>query len=183
MTDQVDQRMERQLEALKEWHKAIEERPRPSGATPPEMLADQWEVLECHSVDVAANKSFILRGRTYDDRPPLAQLFDYVEAGFYPPPELLIAAFNAWVVYRERAGDLELEEAMLGRRVPRGGNYAARAMAKRKELGKSIALGQLMDEGMTKDAAAQHLACKYSISAEVLKRFVIPIRKSDCGQE
>ena len=106
--------VEQQLQRLSQWQTAVENRPR-SSATPEESLVDCWDDMEAACQSIQANKPYLLRGRTHNDQPPLAQFFDYVEGGLYPPPELLFTILDVWKTYRESAGKLSLEEAFFGK--------------------------------------------------------------------
>ena len=171
--------VEQQLQRLSEWHKAIESRRRPSSATSSETLADCWDDMEAACPNIQANESHLLRGRTHNDQPPLAQFFDYVESGLYPPPELLLTILDAWRVYREYGGDLTLEEAFFGKPKPKAGNYAAQAMKMRKDLGAAFALGEHISQGKTKAKAAELIADKYPGTSEESIKKIKPILPFD----
>lgn len=175
-------KIEMQLQRLSAYYEAIKDRPTPSSSTPPEHLVDQWEMLEGSDPSIQASGSFILRGRTFDGRPPLAELFSYVEAGFYPPPELLLTLLDVWRDYRAADGDMELENAFLGPPVPKAGNYAARAMKAMKDIGARIRLGSEMDKGMTKADAALMLAEEFHGSDESIRKLK-PFRAPDLEPE
>jgi hypothetical protein len=131
---------------------------------------------------VKANKLYLLRGRTHDDTPPLAALFDYATTGHYPPPELLLTLLDAWTTYRESAGKVTLEEAFFGKPIPKAGPYAQRAMKQRKDLGAAIQLGEHIDEGKTKNQAVQLIADKFGGSEESLRK-IKPIPPSVSKRE
>lgn len=173
--------VEQQLKRMSEWLEAIESRPAISSATSPEILADCWETLET-SPHVQANKSYLERGRTRGDMPPLAALFEYAAAGYYPPPELLLTLVDAWQRYTESTNDLTLEEAFFGKPVPKAGNYAKRAMKKRKDLGAAFQIGEYQSQGKTKAEAVKLIAKKFGGSEESLKK-INPIPPLDSESE
>jgi hypothetical protein len=173
--------MEQQLQRLNEWHEAIESRDHP-GSTSTEFLADCWKDMEAACPNIQANKSHLLRGRTHNDQPPLAQFFEYVEDGLYPPPELLLTILDAWRTYRESGGDLLMEDAFFGGPKPKAGNYARQAMKKRKDLGAAFELGKYQSQGKSKEDAAQLIADKYGGSAGSISR-IKPIRPLDDSEE
>lgn len=164
---------EKQLHRLGEWHKAILNRLSPSSGTSTEYLVDQWEILEAHDPAIRANKDFLLRGETHDSTPPLALLFEYIDAGFYPPPELLLTLLDVWKIYLRSAGSLKLEDAFFGKPIPKGGNYAARSRKKWKNLGVALELEKLMDQGKTKTEAVIEVSERYGLSEESTKRIKV----------
>jgi hypothetical protein len=164
--------VEQQLQRLSAWQQVIELRSRPSAATPPEHLVDQWELLEAADPSIKASASFILRGSTHDNKPPLAQLFEYVEAGFYPPPDLVLTVLDSWRRYcvAASADELTLEEAFFGKPKPKAGNYAAQALKKKKDLGAAFQLGEHIKQGKSKEEAAALIANQYGGSEESIKK-------------
>lgn len=161
---------QQQLQRLRDWHKAIVDRPSPSMGTSPERFVDQWDALEAADDTVRAHATFLLRDATHAGKPPLSQLFDYVEAGFYPPPELLLTLLDVWRTYLLAEGELSLEGAFFGKTVQRAGNHAARAAKERKNLGIAFALGDLQGQGKTKTEAVTELVEKYGLSEDSTKR-------------
>lgn len=55
-----------------------------------------------------------------NDTGPLAALFEYIEGGFYPPPELLLTLLDLWKIYR--TDNYKLEEVFIGSGKPKAGN-------------------------------------------------------------
>ncbi|GLQ98338.1 hypothetical protein [Dyella mobilis] len=170
--------VEQQLQRLNDWQRAIDDRPKPSSATSRERFVDQWDALESADPSIKANAGYLLRGSTHNNKPPLAQLFEYVEEGFYPPPDLLLTVLDVWNTYRQAAGDVELEEAFFGKPKPKAGSYARREMKKWRDAGAAFQLGELMAEGKTKDQASEIISDKYGVSKESMKKLkpIDPIR-------
>jgi len=84
-------------------------------------LEESWQVLAGYYGDLV--------DRTEDEklaRSPLSAFTFYVELGFYPPPEIMLAVAGAFDNYFNSAGRLELEDAFFGERKKGVGNYAAR---------------------------------------------------------
>lgn len=163
-------KIETQLKLLAGYYRAIQERPRPSYFTSTERLADQWEAIEATDPSIANSPTFLLRGRTHDDKPPLAQFFDYITDGYYPPPELLLTLLSVWKDYLQAAGDMRLEDAFLGPPVRKAGPYASRALKARKDLGIAFALGGLIARGKTKAEAAALIADQYGLPEESVRK-------------
>lgn len=89
---------------------------------------------------------------------PLAALFYYVEMGFYPPPEILLALSEAFDHYRAAAGSLSLEEVFLGRPKRKGGNYARRKNSLLRKMMLAYEMTKLLKAGHSKMAAAEILS-------------------------
>ena len=104
-------------------------------------------MLETQCTAVKLARFNIQRGKTRNDRPPLADAMAYVESGLYPPPELMLALRDAWHAYLVAGGTLELEVAFLGERKQKGGTYAKRtAEAKRKAAATVAVNGEIARE-------------------------------------
>lgn len=182
-----------QLKVLNAYWEAIQKRPRPSFHTSAEHLADQWEILEANDPSIVASSAanlrlkdsvpFVNRGKTFKGRPPLAEMFSYIEEGFYPPPELLLTLLHVWRDYKEAAGNMRLEDAFLGQPKTKSGNYAARALKQRKDIGRGIRVGSYLDKGMSKQKAIELLADELGEEVDTLKRTVKPIRHADVYKE
>lgn len=57
---------------------------------------------------------------------PLLTLLYCIDAGKYPPPELLLAIADSLRKYMQAGGDKELEDVFFGRSRPKAGNFAQR---------------------------------------------------------
>lgn len=86
---------------------------------------------------------------------PLSSLFYYVEMGFYPPPELLLALHSCWRVYEDACGEITLEEAFLGRPVQKAGNYARRRLSTMKWLRITWEFSDQLRSGKSRTEAAE----------------------------
>ena len=89
---------------------------------------------------------------------PLATLFYFVEMGFYPPPELLLALSDAWKSYEQCSGYVSLEEAFLGPTKKKAGNYARRHCGRMVKLRMAWQMTTLVRQGLTRIAAAERIA-------------------------
>lgn len=107
---------------------------------------------------------------------PLGALFYYVEMGFYPPPELLLALSCVFNKYIDSNGDVTLERAFLGPPIPKSGNYARRSNAKLRKGRASVIMTRLISEGMSRDQAAEviSMANGGKPDADSIKRTVKP---------
>lgn len=162
----------KQFHKLKFWHRYLRSRRQHAIPTPVDRLDAAWRTLAA-TEDYRLHSDYLLRGATHNgyDRkplPPLAQLFDYVEAGLYPPPELLLTLWEAWFGYMQAEG--KLENAFFGPPVPKAGNYAARALAARKKVGVRIALYDGIKASKSKKAIARDLKSEYGTSFETALR-------------
>lgn len=185
-------KIEKQMELLKK-HFADLQKPRSGFELPNENLADQWLLLEQHDQRLTLAASIpqqendegrlVLRGRTYKKRPPLAELFNYIEAGTYPPPELLLALLDVWYAYLKAGGLMELEDAFFEKPVQKSGNYAKRAAKQRKNIGMGIRAQHYLDQGTTKTKAFEQLAADVGGDADTLKRTVKPISPRDIHEK
>jgi len=116
-------------------------------------LESAWQVLS------ATYKGAIRRAN--DERcsdTPLAALFYYVEMGFYPPPELLLALHDAYQVYETSRGHISLEEVFFGPPRRKAGTYANRRAAWFQRVIWGIKLHRLIRKGHTKAHAAELVA-------------------------
>lgn len=101
---------------------------------------------------------------------PLAALFYFVDGGFYPPPELLLALCETYEHYMAANGEISLEEAFFGPPIPKAGNQARRKNALLIKFSKSLDMARLLKEGKTKMQAAEILAEKYGGTPESIAR-------------
>jgi hypothetical protein len=121
--------------------------------------ADEYPVLSglesCWS-DIDSQSKFIERNE--DDQiadNPFAAFFYYVDAGCYPPPEILLAMLEAFEVYCGVRGDISLEEVFFGPPVKRAGNYAAKHDSKMNKIKVHFKFLKLLHEGKSRTEAAE----------------------------
>jgi hypothetical protein len=117
-------------------------------------LESAWQLLN------ARYGNFIDRDKRAS-RDPLAEFAYFVEMGFYPPPELMLAISDAFQDYRDAEGKLTLEEVYFGKPKRKGGTYARRKHAFMRRMHLSMELDKLVRGGKTKLQAAELLAEKY----------------------
>lgn len=86
---------------------------------------------------------------------PFDALLLYVEMGFYPPPELLLAVAGAYRTYIGAAGRLTLEEVFFGRPRRRSGTSAQRQAQRKKWHGIAVEFDLLIRQGHSKIRAAE----------------------------
>jgi hypothetical protein len=113
-------------------------------------LSASWEVLD-HFYDGLIERA----DEQHVASTPFQALFFYIEMGFYPPPELLLALSAMWDKYLNAAGSVSLEEAFLGRPVKKGGNHAKRWYTRAKYIHMGVMLEALEDEGHSTIKAAE----------------------------
>jgi len=106
------------------WHHARELRANLQTGFNPYLdgLEGTWKAIASHQGDITAL-------RTDDEKiadNPLSAFSFYLQAGYYPPPEILLAIDSAFIQYKSNAGELELEDVFFGHRKKGVGNYAAR---------------------------------------------------------
>lgn len=145
-----------QWQCVQEWYEYLEaER---GGERPVvDALNEAWDSLEplyqCEGVPC------VKRGAASSaSENPLSSLFYYIEMGFYPPPELMLALADAWSVYRAGCGAVTLEEAFLGRSVQKAGNYAKRDQAKLKKMRIRWEFAALLRNGRSRQEAAEEIS-------------------------
>lgn len=66
---------------------------------------------------------------------PIEAIVSYLDKGYYPPPELLLAVRHAFYSYRDAEGERTLEECFFGKPKQRAGNYSARSAQALQEFG------------------------------------------------
>lgn len=105
---------------------------------------------------------------------PFSALFYYIEMGFYPPPEILLALLDGLIIHEASLGEWSLEEIFFGPPKKKSGGYARQRSAWLKRIHLSIELTRLMNEGNTKARAAELLSEKLggAIEPETLARTV-----------
>jgi hypothetical protein len=133
------------------WEQVDKVRERMQGAKEAHPLDSAWQML-----DTLYRGAIDRRERSAQS--PVDALFLYVETGFYPPPELLLALHDAYAKYRALRGRASLEDVLFGPPVPRAGNHAPRRAARMEREIWGIELWSLMRKGLTKEKAAEKLA-------------------------
>lgn len=110
---------------------------------------------------------------------PLSALFYFVEMGFYPPPELLLALLDAWEIYIAGSGEISLDEAFFGPTKRRAGNYARRVASRDRKLRLSMMMHSLRRSGYSKLRAAEIISEQQGgrIEPETIARISPPLRK------
>lgn len=116
-------------------------------------LESSWEVLD--SVYDGVVK------RADDERvssTPLSAFFYYVDMGFYPPPEILLALNESYRNYMNAGGNLSLEDVFFGRPKRKAGNYARREASSFRKIWLAFRLDELQRKGNTSMQAAEILS-------------------------
>jgi hypothetical protein len=134
-------------------------------------LKTAWAELESQ-YNYPNGKPLFERGRALQKiaSTPLAALFYFVDGGFYPPPELLLALYETYEHYMAADGEISLEEAFFGPPIPKAGNHARRRNTTLTNLSKILDMTRLRKEGKTKIQAAEILAEKYGGTPESIAR-------------
>lgn len=110
---------------------------------------------------------------------PLSALFYYVEAGFYPPPELLLALLDAWEVYLAARGEISLDEAFFGPAKKKAGNYSRQAASRLQKYVLSMQMHSLRRQGFSKLKAAEKISETLGgrMEPETIARITRPIQR------
>ena len=111
---------------LKDWHeKMIKES---SNYPALEGLEESWKLLDDYynnPMEDVIDRSSIVQTT------PLSAFRYMIEAGFYPPPEVLLALDDCFEMYMAQRGKVELEQIFFGDKKRGVGNYAARTYKER----------------------------------------------------
>jgi hypothetical protein len=111
---------------LKNWHeKMIKES---SNSPALEGLEESWKLLDDYynnSIEDVVDRSRIVQTT------PLSAFRYMIEAGFYPPPEVLLALDDCFEMYMAQRGKVELEQIFFGDKKRGVGNYAAQTYKER----------------------------------------------------
>lgn len=142
-----------QWDAVESWHQLLQN----DSCDDYPILASfnkAWGALnDIYSFD---NGPFMKRGRDCGaSDSPLSTLFFYVEMGFYPPPELLLALSDAWHRYRQASGAYGLEDAFFGKSKKGAGNYSKRARSRSRMTWITLEFNELLREGKTRTQCAE----------------------------
>lgn len=93
-----------------------------------------------------------------------------ISAGFYPPPEFLLALSESWGEYIESAGKKSLEECFLDRPRRKGGNGAKHVIAKDKARSLVGKMRYRIRKGATQVAASEAVADEVNMDVETVGR-------------
>jgi hypothetical protein len=106
---------------LKAWQeKMIEES---SNYPALEDLEETWKLLEHHYNNPMEG---LIDRSSMEQQTPLGAFRNMIEAGLYPPPEVLLALDDCFALYMALRGEVELEQIFFGNKKRGVGNYAAR---------------------------------------------------------
>lgn len=89
---------------------------------------------------------------------PFDAFFFWIDAGFYPPPELLLALQDAFAVYEASRGEISLEETFFGPPKRKAGGFARQKAARFQRLLWAFRIDELVRKGHTKARAAEIIA-------------------------
>lgn len=101
---------------------------------------------------------------------PLAAFSYYVDLGFYPPPELMLALNDAWFEYVCAGGKKTLEECFLIRPKKKVGNTASQTRTRMKALHLTFGMAELIKKGATQVEAAEEVAPRLGMDVETAAR-------------
>lgn len=99
---------------------------------------------------------------------PLEALIFCIRDGRYPPPEILLSLEESWYEYLQAAGSLTLDEALIGKPVRKGGNYAMQTYGRNQNLSLAILLLAIRreQEGISQSDAAVFAVNEYGLDIE-----------------
>jgi hypothetical protein len=107
-----------QWQEIEEIHQKISSNPDTAG-----LLGEAWDEIE--HLFYYGESPLVPRGKgESQSRPPLARMFELLEIGCYPPPELLLGLLATWKAFVSNSDAVDLETAFLGRRRQRAGGYS-----------------------------------------------------------
>jgi len=145
-----------QWQRVEAWHRflqsdAVDEYPVLAG------LKEIWSGLE--EID-AHGKPLIEREPNLKNisSSPLSSFFYFVDMGFYPPPELMLALHDCLQCYEGSRGDVSLEEAFFGKPKKGAGNYSGRSYSRRRMIMMRWEFDGLLREGKSRNDAAESLS-------------------------
>ena len=127
---------------LKEWQvKMIEES---SNYPALDDLEESWKLLE-HHYNTAMEG--LINRNSMEQQTPLGAFRSMIEAGLYPPPEVLLALDDCFAMYMALRGKVELEQIFFGEKKRGVGNHAARTYKDKayKHLWVELSFNQLSE--------------------------------------
>ncbi len=92
---------------------------------------------------------------------PLSTLFYFIDMGFYPPPELLLALHDCWDTYQAGYGHISLEQAFFGNSRQKSGNYAKRNGARFERMAMRWIFDGLISKGVSRTQAAEAVSAQF----------------------
>lgn len=127
---------------LKEWHNKMLKESKNYPVL--EGLEESWELLENYYN--TPMEGLIDRNHIAQDT-PLGAFRYMIEAGFYPPPEVLLALDDCFEMYMALRGKVELEQIFFGEKKRGVGNHAARTYKDKayKHLWVELSFNQLAE--------------------------------------
>jgi hypothetical protein len=97
-----------------------------------EQLQD-LEATWCAAVPDASLRTAHREDARWAGKEPLEALFNLVEQGFYPPPELLLALLDAFNAYLDAKGTISLEDVFFGKPTQNAGNFSKKLASRPRE--------------------------------------------------
>lgn len=150
--------VEDQWQAVDDWYRYLEDNrseDRPFASS----FNEAWDELD--SLYQINGEPIMKRGsdcRAADT--PLATLSYYVDMGFYPPPELLLALNDAWQRYITAGGQMTLEEAFFGPAKKGSGNYAKRKHRRFRLFWLRMEFDRMLRDGKARLEIAEELSSR-----------------------
>jgi len=111
-----------------------------------ELLSDDYQVVDRDDRLERTAKS------------PLAAFFYFVNLGFYPPPEILLAMNDAFIEYENAYGNLELEDVFFGPSKRKAGNYSSRRAMRIHKMLIQVRFKELISDGVSRTEAAENIS-------------------------
>lgn len=149
--------LDEQWKQIEDWHRFLED-DKASNYPVLDGLNYAWEELD--SQYAINGKSIIERGADLRrvSGTPISAFFYFVDMGFYPPPELMLALRDCWETYMGNMGTMSLEEAFIGKPKKGAGNYASRKGSSFKRMRMQWDFADFMGQGLTRAQAAEALS-------------------------
>ena len=158
----------------KEWERVIAARDRPEKewSDAERELRAAYEKIQHENASTASLELIMQAG--VGPQSPIEAIAWFVDAGAYPPPELLLALRDQWRRYVSARGDLGLEEALISPPVQKAGNFSQRNQIRKRSLGCAllIACVGVQKPELSQTAVAEYCATEYDldIDADVMLR-------------
>lgn len=149
--------LEEQWKQIEDWHRFLEDE-EASNYPVLDGFNEAWEELD--SQYAINGKSIIERGADLRrvSGTPISAFFYFVDMGFYPPPELMLALHDCWETYMANMGTMSLEEAFIGKPKKGAGNYASRKGSSFKRMKMQWDFADFMGQGLSRSQAAEALS-------------------------